>query len=279
MPRAFTRGAAPRCRPSGRRFCLATLRPMRKPFPASRAKPPISSGCRCRRPAGGAASAGQLSRPCPAGRPCPRPRRRSLPATWPTWSSTNFGYARFSSRFLARNLSWGSFRERLYLHNVLRAAVDADDLARLGPALAQASDSRRARTPGCRLSTTTTCTPGATSWPTSSSSGAGRTVEVFAKRSRVDPAEFAALLASPRADGTARLFAFAAGPAGRLSRAGVVPAARGSSAPTGRATAPVSAIIAGRSRIRETQMRYSHHRKQRPAWTRPAAALARGGGH
>jgi hypothetical protein len=92
--------------------------------------------------------------------------------------------------------TWGTFHERLYLHNVLRAQVDAEDLARLAPAVAaQLSaaepagwlpyvDSHHLR-----------------AWrdliADQLHSGAGRTVEVFAQRNRVDPHEFAALLASP----------------------------------------------------------------------------------
>ena len=98
--------------------------------------------------------------------------------------------------FFGEQPVWGSFRERLYLHNVLRAAVDADDLACLGPAVAQdltsaAPDGWLPFVDDHHLH----------AWrdliADQLSSGAGRTVEVFAKRSRVDPAEFAALLASP----------------------------------------------------------------------------------
>jgi hypothetical protein len=92
--------------------------------------------------------------------------------------------------------SWGSFRERLYLHNALRSFWDAEDLARLRPAVAvnlKAAeplgwlpfvDDRHLRAWRDLIADQLT-------------SGAGRTVEVFAQRMRADPRAFAALLASP----------------------------------------------------------------------------------
>ena len=91
---------------------------------------------------------------------------------------------------------WGTFRERLYLHNVLRAHVDAADLARLAPVV------------GAQLSAAAPAgwlpyvdSHHLLAWrdliADQLTSGAGRTVEVFAQRNRVDPREFAALLASP----------------------------------------------------------------------------------
>jgi hypothetical protein len=98
--------------------------------------------------------------------------------------------------FFGEAPAWGSFRERLYLHNVLRAYMDAVDLQRLRPAVAGRlraaephawlpfEDDRHLRAWRDLLADQL-------------SSGAGRTVEVFAQRMRVDPQEFAALLASP----------------------------------------------------------------------------------
>ncbi len=91
---------------------------------------------------------------------------------------------------------WGTFHERLYLHNVLRAHVDADDLAKLIPAVGA---QLRAAEPAGWLPFVDSHHLRA--WrdliADQLSSGAGRTVEVFAQRNRVDPREFAALLASP----------------------------------------------------------------------------------
>lgn len=92
--------------------------------------------------------------------------------------------------------SWAGFRERLYLHNVLRAYWDAEDLARLAPATG--ANLRAAEPSGWLLFVDDRhlC-----AWRDlivdQLSSGFGRTVEVFAQRMRVDPKEFAALLASP----------------------------------------------------------------------------------
>jgi len=98
--------------------------------------------------------------------------------------------------FFGETAAWSHFRERLYLHNVLRANLDADDLARLGRAVphdlkAAAPNNWLPFVEDSHLVT----------WRNiladQLSSGAGRTVEVFAQRARVDPQEFAALLASP----------------------------------------------------------------------------------
>jgi len=98
--------------------------------------------------------------------------------------------------YFGQQPAWGSFRERLYLHNVLRADVDAQDLARLGPAVPQAL---QAAEPNSWLPFVDDHHLRA--WrdliADQLSSGAGRTVEVFAQRARIDPQEFAALLASP----------------------------------------------------------------------------------
>jgi Zinc dependent phospholipase C len=101
--------------------------------------------------------------------------------------------------------TWGNFRERLYLHNALRAHWDAEDLARLAPTVAgdlhaaapmewlPFVDDRHLRTWRDLIADQL-------------SSGAGRTVEVFAQRMRADPHAFAALLASP-AEMQRRVFA------------------------------------------------------------------------
>src|SRR5579859_23234 len=98
--------------------------------------------------------------------------------------------------FFGAEPTWASFRERLYLHNALRAHWDAADLARLTPVVAvnlQAAqpsgwlpfvDDRHLHAWRDLIADQLT-------------SGAGRTVEVFAQRMRADPAAFAALLASP----------------------------------------------------------------------------------
>src|SRR5439155_2365116 len=89
--------------------------------------------------------------------------------------------------------AWGTFRERLYLHNVLRAHVDAEDLGRLTPVV---GERLRAAEPDGWLPFVDSHHLRA--WrdliADQLSSGAGRTVEVFAQRNRVDPREFAALL-------------------------------------------------------------------------------------
>jgi len=94
--------------------------------------------------------------------------------------------------------SWGAdLRERLYLHNVLRALWDAADLARLTPAVAPALSAALPagwlpfvgdrHLAAWRDWVGKQLLPGA----------ASRTVEVFTQRMRVDPDAFAALLASP----------------------------------------------------------------------------------
>lgn len=91
---------------------------------------------------------------------------------------------------------WGTFRERLYLHNVLRAHWDAADLARL-PAV-MGGDLHQAEPRGWLPFVTDNHLA---AWrdlvDDQLGPGAPRTVEVFAARMQVDPAEFAALLASP----------------------------------------------------------------------------------
>jgi hypothetical protein len=93
--------------------------------------------------------------------------------------------------------AWETFRERLYLHNVLRAHWDALDLARLAPGAA--GDLAAAHplswlpfVPDDYLA----------AWrdlvaEQLGEAGSSRTVEVFAARMGADPAAFAALLASP----------------------------------------------------------------------------------
>jgi hypothetical protein len=98
--------------------------------------------------------------------------------------------------FFGEEPAWGTFPERLYLHNVLRADVDARDLERLRPSVPH--DLKRAE-PNAWLPFVEDSHLRA--WrdiiADQLSSGAGRTVEVFAQRARIDPQEFAALLASP----------------------------------------------------------------------------------
>jgi hypothetical protein len=92
--------------------------------------------------------------------------------------------------------SWASFRERLYLHNVLRAHLDGQDLARLLPATAARL---KAAEPSAWLPFE--ADPHLRTWrdlvAEQLGPGAGRTVEVFAERMRVDPVGLAQLLASP----------------------------------------------------------------------------------
>jgi hypothetical protein len=91
---------------------------------------------------------------------------------------------------------WGSFAERLYLHNVLRAHWDAADLARLTPATA--GQLGAARPEGWlpfvhdqHLRAWRDLVAGQLG------PGAARTVAVFAERMNADPRALAALLASP----------------------------------------------------------------------------------
>ena len=96
--------------------------------------------------------------------------------------------------------TWGTFRERLYLHNALRAWDDARDLAGL-PAPEEAALLRRAEPQAWlpfladhhlrawRDLVADQLGPG----------GSARTLEVFAVRMRADPRSFAALVQSPAA--------------------------------------------------------------------------------
>ena len=99
--------------------------------------------------------------------------------------------------FFGEEPDWGSFRERVYLHNVLRAYWDAQDLQKLEPAVA---DHLAAAQPRSWLPFVDD--PHLSAWRDliagQLGSGAGRTVEVFAQRMRADPLAFAALLASPQ---------------------------------------------------------------------------------
>jgi hypothetical protein len=98
--------------------------------------------------------------------------------------------------FFGEEPAWGSFRERLYLHNVLRAYWDAEDVQKLEPAVAAQLAAAQPRgwlpfVDDRYLSAWRDLIAGQLG------SGAGRTVEVFAQRMRADPLAFAALLASP----------------------------------------------------------------------------------
>ena len=128
----------------------------------------------------------------------------ALPADQAAFVAGYLGHLVFDQLWIARIFEpvfgpeqhWGAFRERLYLHNVLRAHWDAQDLARLTPDTARGLNAAEPRgwlpfvvdehlrawrdLLGDQLG-----------------SGAGRTVEVFAERMRVDPVAFAELLASP----------------------------------------------------------------------------------
>lgn len=94
--------------------------------------------------------------------------------------------------------TWGEgFRERLYLHNVLRAYWDALDLSRLTPATAA---DLAAANPHAWLPFVADAD--LARWrdlvaEQLAETGTSRTVEVFAARMQADPAAFAALLASP----------------------------------------------------------------------------------
>lgn len=91
---------------------------------------------------------------------------------------------------------WANFRERLYLHNVLRAHWDAADLARLKP---DTDERLRAAAPHGWLPFV--ADPHLRTWrdlvADQLGPGAGRTVEVFAERMNADPQVLAELLASP----------------------------------------------------------------------------------
>lgn len=93
--------------------------------------------------------------------------------------------------------TWESFRERLYLHNVLRAHWDALDRARLAPTAAAdlATAEPRGWLPFVEdsyLAAWRDLVAGQLA-----EAGGSRTVEVLAARMQADPAAFAALLASP----------------------------------------------------------------------------------
>ena len=143
-------------------------------------------------------------------------RPAALPAAQAAFLAGYWAHLVFDELWIARvftpyfgpDAAWGAdFRERLYLHNILRAAWDAADLARLtplaGPTLAAAEphgwlpfveDQHLA---AWRDWVADQLRPGA----------ASRTVEVFTQRMSVDPAAFAALLADPAALDR-RLYAF-----------------------------------------------------------------------
>lgn len=93
---------------------------------------------------------------------------------------------------------WGTFDERLYLHNALRAYWDAEDLRRLP---ASALTSLRAAAPARWLPFL--ADEALRGWrdqvADQLASGVARTVEVFALRMRADPHAFAALVAAPEA--------------------------------------------------------------------------------
>jgi hypothetical protein len=92
---------------------------------------------------------------------------------------------------------WASFRERLFLHNILRTWLDQEDLplllAGVGPSLAAAQPTRwlpflaDEHLAGWRDLVSGQLQPGATA----------QTVEIFARRMNRDPQELAALLDSP----------------------------------------------------------------------------------
>jgi hypothetical protein len=92
--------------------------------------------------------------------------------------------------------AWADFRERLYLHNALRAHLDSQDLALLGPEMPKRLQSAE---PSAWLPFE--ADNHLRTWrdlvADQLGPGAGRTVEVFAERMRADPAAFARLLASP----------------------------------------------------------------------------------
>jgi hypothetical protein len=92
--------------------------------------------------------------------------------------------------------TWDDFRERLYLHNVLRAHWDADDLARLPSTL---DDALRCARPDRWLPFVDDAH--LLTWrdlvADQLGPGAGRTVEVFAQRMGADPEALRALLNSP----------------------------------------------------------------------------------
>ena len=102
----------------------------------------------------------------------------------------------FEPFFVAAS-EWASFRERLYLHNVLRAYWDAEDVRKLAPSVG--SDLQAAEPVGWLPFVADNHLR---AWrdliADQLASGAGRTVEVFAQRMHADPQAFAAVLASPQ---------------------------------------------------------------------------------
>jgi hypothetical protein len=106
--------------------------------------------------------------------------------------------ARIFSPVFGPEQAWGTWHERLYLHNVLRAHCDAQDLVCLP--IDTASRLRRAE-PGGWLPFVVD--HHLRTWrdlvADQLGPGAPRTVEVFAERMKADPVEFAALLGSPEA--------------------------------------------------------------------------------
>lgn len=94
---------------------------------------------------------------------------------------------------------WGTFIERLYLHNALRSHLDASDRKRL-PASTAATLSSARPYDLCPFISDETLLHWRDLIAEQLSPGqAGRTVEVFAERMGADPRAFAALLASPEA--------------------------------------------------------------------------------
>ncbi len=92
---------------------------------------------------------------------------------------------------------WGTFIDRLYLHNVLRSHLDASDRKRLAASTAATLSSARPRDL-CPFINDGTLLHWRDLIAEQLSPGqAGRTVEVFAERMGADPRAFAALLASP----------------------------------------------------------------------------------
>ncbi len=92
---------------------------------------------------------------------------------------------------------WGTFIERLYLHNVLRSYLDASDRKRLAASTAATLSSAHPRDLCPFISDETLLHWRDLIAEQLSPGQAGRTVEVFAERLGADPRAFAALLASP----------------------------------------------------------------------------------
>jgi hypothetical protein len=139
-------------------------------------------------------------------------RRTSLPVAQAAFVAGYLAHLVFDQLWVARIFEpvfgpqqpWGSFRDRLYLHNVLRAHWDAQDLARLpagtGPTLRQAAPAGWLPFVG---------DPHLAGWRDlvggQLEGGGARTVEVFAERMGADAVELARVLASP-ADLQQRVF-------------------------------------------------------------------------